>query len=119
MRKLLFAAVLLVVIGFSLWFVPLVKVGHYLSIENDERLAWLPADGQKLRIDGYPELYAAIGTTFGGDGRTTFVMPTDRTFDFHANQRFGKRVLFRCIAVRPLEDGTQPGQMAWCTKEDL
>lgn len=36
---------------------------------------WLECNGATLQISQYPELYAAIGTTYGGDGVTTFVLP--------------------------------------------
>jgi microcystin-dependent protein len=37
------------------------------------RPGWLPADGR--RVDGYPALYAQIGTSFGGDGITDYTLP--------------------------------------------
>ncbi|MEM7465806.1 MAG: tail fiber protein [Pseudomonadota bacterium] len=36
---------------------------------------WLLADGSILNIVDYQELFAVIGTTFGGDGRFTFQLP--------------------------------------------
>ena len=36
---------------------------------------WLECNGATLQIAQYPGLYAAIGTTYGGDGVTTFVLP--------------------------------------------
>ncbi len=36
---------------------------------------WLPCDGSLLGIEEYPALYGLIGTTFGGDGTTTFAVP--------------------------------------------
>lgn len=36
---------------------------------------WLECNGTTLQISQYPELYAAIGTTYGGDGVTTFALP--------------------------------------------
>ena len=36
---------------------------------------WLPANGQSLLIAKFPALFAAIGTTYGGDGLTTFALP--------------------------------------------
>lgn len=32
-------------------------------------------DGQLLPIAQYPALFSLIGTTFGGDGKTTFALP--------------------------------------------
>lgn len=35
----------------------------------------LPADGRLLNITEYQALYSLIGTTYGGDARTTFALP--------------------------------------------
>jgi len=36
---------------------------------------WAAADGQLLPISSYSALFSLLGTTFGGDGRTTFALP--------------------------------------------
>ncbi|HTJ31429.1 MAG TPA: tail fiber protein [Acidobacteriaceae bacterium] len=36
---------------------------------------WAPCDGQLLQIMQNQALFALLGTTFGGDGRTTFALP--------------------------------------------
>lgn len=36
---------------------------------------WLPCDGRILKIREYADLYTIIGTTYGGNGRTTFALP--------------------------------------------
>ena len=36
---------------------------------------WLNCDGQILPINQYQSLYSLLGTTYGGDGRTTFGLP--------------------------------------------
>ena len=36
---------------------------------------YLLADGQTLNISDYPTLFATIGTTYGGNGTTTFMLP--------------------------------------------
>ena len=36
---------------------------------------YLYAQGQVLQITAYKDLYDAIGTTYGGDGRSTFALP--------------------------------------------
>jgi len=36
---------------------------------------WAFCDGQLLPISSYTALYSLLGTTFGGDGRTTFGLP--------------------------------------------
>ena len=42
--------------------------------------AWTPADGSLLQIAAYPVLFDVFGTTFGGDGVTTFALPDMRSF---------------------------------------
>jgi microcystin-dependent protein len=39
---------------------------------------WLPCDGRELEIAQYEALYKALGTTYGGDGVTTFALPDYR-----------------------------------------
>ena len=36
---------------------------------------WFPCQGQLLPIANYRGLFALLGTTYGGDGRTTFALP--------------------------------------------
>jgi len=36
---------------------------------------WKPCDGQLLPIADFQALYAILGTTYGGDGVTTFALP--------------------------------------------
>ena len=36
---------------------------------------WLPCDGRELTIADHQQLYSVIGTTYGGDGQTTFALP--------------------------------------------
>lgn len=42
---------------------------------NYAPLGWLMCDGQLLSISENEVLYSLIGTTYGGDGRTTFGLP--------------------------------------------
>ena len=35
----------------------------------------LPTDGRLLPIEQYTTLFALMGTTYGGDGKTTFAIP--------------------------------------------
>jgi microcystin-dependent protein len=37
--------------------------------------SWAPCDGRALQISQYQALYTLIGTTYGGDGQTTFNVP--------------------------------------------
>lgn len=36
---------------------------------------WMSCDGQLLPISSYPELFTLIGTTYGGDGQSSFALP--------------------------------------------
>lgn len=36
---------------------------------------WLFCDGQLLSINAYTAVFSLLGTTYGGDGRTTFALP--------------------------------------------
>lgn len=42
---------------------------------NFAPLGWALCEGQLLRIADYDALFALIGTTYGGDGQTTFGLP--------------------------------------------
>lgn len=42
---------------------------------NFAPLGWALCDGQLLAIAQYDALFALIGTTYGGDGQTTFALP--------------------------------------------
>ncbi|WP_242447047.1 phage tail protein [Nitrosomonas supralitoralis] len=39
---------------------------------------WFPCDGQTLSINQYAVLYSLLGTTYGGNGTTTFALPDMR-----------------------------------------
>jgi hypothetical protein len=53
---------------------------------------WVACDGRLLDISHYTALFEAIGTTYGGDGRTTFALPdlrgngTDTVFMIQAEE---------------------------------
>lgn len=55
------------------------KRGHVGDIKlyagNEPPRGWFICDGQLLAIDKYPRLFSVIGTTYGGDGSTTFALP--------------------------------------------
>ena len=42
---------------------------------NFEPSYWLLCDGRELKINDFTPLFALIGTTFGGDGSSTFCIP--------------------------------------------
>ncbi len=57
---------------------------------------WAFCDGQLLQISQYSALFSLLGTTYGGDGRTTFALPDLRgRAPIHAGQGAGltRRVL--------------------------
>ncbi len=39
-------------------------------------LGWLPADGRLLSVNDFIALFTLLGTTYGGDGRKDFALPT-------------------------------------------
>jgi microcystin-dependent protein len=53
------------------WFVGEIRIvaGTYAPV------GWALCDGRSLSISQYPTLYSLIGTTYGGDGQTTFMLP--------------------------------------------
>lgn len=42
---------------------------------NYAPVGWALCNGQKLNIAEYQALYSLLGTTYGGDGQTTFALP--------------------------------------------
>jgi microcystin-dependent protein len=60
---------------------------------------WALCNGQLLAISEYTALFSILGTTYGGDGRTTFALPDLRgRFAMHpgqgpglANRRLGEK----------------------------
>jgi microcystin-dependent protein len=42
---------------------------------NFEPTGWFFCNGQILPINQYNALFALLGTTYGGDGQTTFALP--------------------------------------------
>jgi len=54
---------------------------------NFAPVGWMFCDGRLLPIDQYSPLFALIGTTYGGDGVTTFALPDLRgRFPIHQGQ---------------------------------
>jgi microcystin-dependent protein len=39
---------------------------------------WAPTDGKLLQINQNVALFSILGTTYGGDGQTTFALPNDQ-----------------------------------------
>src|ERR1700757_1979793 len=57
---------------------------------------WAPLDGRLLPINQNQALFALLGTTYGGDGKVTFALPTGRAV-FTLSQ--GSPRVLQCIAV--------------------
>ena len=46
---------------------------------NFAPVGWLPCDGRLVAISEYDALFTLLGTTYGGDGITTFALPDLRS----------------------------------------
>ncbi len=46
-----------------------------LMVVDDAPSGWAKCNGQQFPIDFYPDLYAVLGTRFGGDGVNFFALP--------------------------------------------
>lgn len=53
-----------------------IKMWPSAKLPSDRK--WMVRKGDILAIEDYPELFALIGKTFGGNGVTTFALPDDR-----------------------------------------
>jgi microcystin-dependent protein len=52
-------------------------VGQIISVGfGFTPLGWFPCDGRTVSIAEYQSLYALLGTAYGGDGQTTFGLPS-------------------------------------------
>lgn len=51
-------------------------IGQVVAVGfNYAPVGWVPCDGSLLQISEYSALFQLLGTTFGGDGTTTFAVP--------------------------------------------
>jgi microcystin-dependent protein len=65
---------------------------------------WAQCNGQILPINQYQALYSLLGTTYGGDGRTTFALPDLRgRVPLHEGQ--GAGLLNRTLGARSGGEG--------------
>ena len=60
-------------------------------------LGWAQCDGQLMQISENQAVFSVLGTTYGGDGRTTFALPDLRKSGIPAGP--GITVPY-CIALR-------------------
>jgi microcystin-dependent protein len=82
---------------------------------------FLPADGRLLSISEYAALFAIIGTTYGGDGQTTFALPDLRgrtivgtgnppgAMPITLGEALGSESTILTVATMPEHDHTLPG----------
>lgn len=55
---------------------------------NFTPVGWLLCNGQTVNIMQYQALYALIGPVYGGDGRSTFVLPNLQGSEPHPAVRY-------------------------------
>lgn len=68
---------------------------------------WAQCDGQILPINQNQSLYSLLGTTYGGDGRTSFALPdlrgrTPMHDDRNQGQKFGQEKVSLTAAESPV-----------------
>jgi len=79
---------------------------------------WALCDGQLLPISQYSALFSILGTTYGGDGRTTFALPDLRgrvpihpghgpgLSDYRLGQKSGAETVTLTVAQMPSHNHT-------------
>ena len=70
---------------------------------------WLSCTGTTLSIMDYQQLYALIGTTYGGDGKTTFRIPDLRS-KMAVGQGQGPGLTIRPVGLPGGYCGCDPGK---------
>lgn len=119
-RKPILGIGILAAIVVTVWIMPWHQVREFASgifEEPEDHVAWLPLDGEMLSAQTYPALFQVMGYRHGGDGKINFALPKlsdEVSHDWLANDRFGARLIYRCVATRNLEDHTPAGTLAWC-----
>jgi len=90
------------------------QVGAFAG--NFESAGWLNADGRLLSIQDYGDLFNVIGTTYGGDGQTTFALPDLQSRvvvgaggGIALGDAFGQEQTFLTEANLPSHDHSLPG----------
>lgn len=54
---------------------PIIGEIHMFAYTQPDPTMWIPCDGQLLPIAQNQALFSLLGTTFGGNGQTTFAVP--------------------------------------------
>lgn len=77
-------------------------------------VGWLLCNGQLLPISQYETLYTLIGTTYGGDGQTTFALPNlQGRIPVHFGQNISTGTTYPLGALGGVETVTlTPNQLA-------
>lgn len=52
------------------------EIGKIFLVSGKNLNNFMQCDGRSLSVQEYPELFAVIGTQYGGDGVNTFNLPT-------------------------------------------
>ena len=96
---------------------------------------WMICDGKLLNLEEHHELYQTIGTTFGGDGKTTFAIPDmrghfirgyDNSGKIDAERKFGSKQEdsfqnhlhdFDASMLKLSKDGSHYHRL-WCNEYD-
>ena len=112
--RLLIGFLLVVLTTTAIWLAPWQSIRAALPSSDDELPAWIPADGHSYPSVTYPELYRVLKTEHLADGPSFKAPDFTEEHDFLANDRFGSRSIYRCIATRKLEDRTPAGTLGWC-----
>ena len=60
-------------------------------------VGWLPLDGRLMPINQNQALFSLLGTTYGGDGKTTFALPLGKAVFTLSS---GSPQFKQCIAVQ-------------------
>ena len=65
-------------------------------------VGWALCDGTLLPIDQFSTLFSLIGTTYGGDGQSTFALPDLRSrIPLHQGQSTGRALTWSDKSVDP------------------
>ena len=81
---------------------------------------WAQCDGQILPINQNQSLYSLLGTTYGGDGRTTFALPELRgrvPIHFDSSHPLGQRSGVETVSLQTSEIPTHTHTMGYATSD--
>ncbi|MGR6808021.1 phage tail protein [Sphaerotilus natans] len=67
------------------------------SYRGGDLTGWMRCDGRLLQISENQALFALIGTTYGGDGRTSFALPKLTAPDPHMSYKIATQGVFPMV----------------------